>query len=60
MYHTHCGSYLTVYMCVPPLAAEYLQSRSWQGLEQRLGETKVTEAVEGTTGVAATYTHEHR
>lgn len=49
-----------MYMCVPPLAAEYLRSRSWQGLEQRLGETEVTEAVEGTTGVAATYTHEHR
>ena len=45
-------------MCVPLLAAEYLRSRSWQGLEQRLGETEVTEAVEGTTGVAAAYTHE--
>ena len=60
MYHNHRGSYLTLCMCVLPLAAEYLQSRSWQGLEQRLGETEVTEAVEGTTGVAAAYTHEHR
>lgn len=46
------------FVCVPLLAAEYLRSRSWQGLEQRLGETEVTEAVEGTTGVAAAYTHE--
>lgn len=45
-------------VCVPLLAAGYLQSRSWQGLEQRLGETEVTEAVEGTTGIAAAYTHE--
>ena len=61
MYHNHCRSYLTLCICVlPPIAAEYLRSRSWQGLEQRLGETEATEAVEGTTGVAAAYTHEHR
>ena len=41
-----------------PHAAEYLQSRSWQGLKQRLGESEVSTAVEGTTGIAAAYTHE--
>jgi len=39
-------------------AAEYLASRSWRGLEQKLGETPVTKAVEGREGVAAGYTHE--
>ncbi|CAH3168330.1 unnamed protein product [Pocillopora meandrina] len=39
-------------------AAEYLASRSWRGLEQRLGETPVTQAVEGRTGIAAGYLHE--
>jgi len=39
-------------------SAEYLQSRSWQGLKQRLGESEVSIAVEGTTGIAASYTHE--
>ncbi|RMX51186.1 hypothetical protein pdam_00004083 [Pocillopora damicornis] len=38
--------------------AEYLASRSWRGLEQRLGETPVTQAVEGRTGIAAGYLHE--
>jgi len=38
--------------------AEYLASRSWRGLEQKLGETPVTKAVEGREGVAAGYTHE--
>ncbi|XP_066298027.1 2-(3-amino-3-carboxypropyl)histidine synthase subunit 2-like [Branchiostoma lanceolatum] len=38
--------------------ASFLQSLSWQGLEQKLGETDVTTAVEGRTGIAAGYTHE--
>lgn len=40
------------------LAADFLASRSWQGLEQKLGETSVTTAVEGRKGIAAGYTHE--
>ncbi|KAJ7380295.1 Diphthamide biosynthesis protein 2 [Desmophyllum pertusum] len=39
-------------------AAEYLASRSWSGLEQKLGETPVTTAVEGREGIAAGYSHE--
>ena len=38
--------------------AEYLSSRSWRGLEQKLGETPVTKAVDGRKGIAAGYTHE--
>ncbi|KAJ8305393.1 hypothetical protein KUTeg_015938 [Tegillarca granosa] len=39
-------------------AGEYLSSRSWKGLDQKLGETPVVKAVEGRKGIAATYTHE--
>ncbi|XP_068702450.1 2-(3-amino-3-carboxypropyl)histidine synthase subunit 2-like [Montipora foliosa] len=39
-------------------AAEYLASRSWKGLEQTLGETAVTTAVDGSRGIAAGYTNE--
>jgi len=39
-------------------AAEYLQSRSWQGLEQQLGKTPVSKAAEGRSGTATGYTHE--
>lgn len=38
--------------------AEYLASRSWRGLEQKLGETAVTKAVDGRKGIAAGYSHE--
>ncbi|XP_070563663.1 2-(3-amino-3-carboxypropyl)histidine synthase subunit 2-like isoform X1 [Ptychodera flava] len=38
--------------------AEYLASRSWSGLEQRLGETPVSDAVEGQRGIAAGYANE--
>ncbi|XP_060081378.1 2-(3-amino-3-carboxypropyl)histidine synthase subunit 2-like [Ylistrum balloti] len=39
-------------------AGEYLASRSWRGLEQKLGETEVTKALEGQKGIAAGYTNE--
>lgn len=39
-------------------SAEFLASRSWKGLEQNLGETPVTKAVEGKEGIAAGYTDE--
>lgn len=39
-------------------AAEFLNKRTWRGLEQQLGETEVTMAAEGRSGLAAGYTHE--
>ncbi|CAE1242246.1 DPH2 [Acanthosepion pharaonis] len=39
-------------------AGEFLTQRSWQGLEQNLGETPITKAVEGDAGIAWSYTHE--
>ncbi|MGH0163597.1 UNVERIFIED_CONTAM: hypothetical protein FKN15_077074 [Acipenser sinensis] len=39
-------------------AASFLASRSWQGLEQKLGETPVTKAVEGKRGIAIAYEEE--
>ena len=41
-------------------SGEFLSSRSWQGLEQKLGQTPVTKAVEGTKGIAASYAHESK
>lgn len=37
-------------------AGEYLSNRSWQGLDQQLGQTPVVKAVEGQFGIAAGYT----
>jgi len=37
---------------------QFLASRSWSGLEQRLGATAVAREVEGPTGVAAGYSDE--
>ncbi|XP_059165981.1 2-(3-amino-3-carboxypropyl)histidine synthase subunit 2-like [Physella acuta] len=39
-------------------AGEYLASRSWKGLEQKLGETPVVKATEGQYGIASYYQHE--
>lgn len=39
-------------------AASYLAGRSWQGLEQKLGETPVVKAVEGRKGIAIAYEEE--
>ena len=39
-------------------AAEFLHSRSWQGLEQRLGENSVEKAVLGECGIPRMYAHE--
>ncbi|KAK6626813.1 hypothetical protein RUM44_009290 [Polyplax serrata] len=38
--------------------AEFLQSRTWQGLEQRIGETEVSQAVKGRSGIAQSYVNE--
>jgi diphthamide biosynthesis protein 2 len=34
---------------------EFLLERSWKGLEQKLGETEVLDAVEGRPGIASGY-----
>lgn len=39
-------------------AGQYLSMRSWQGLEQKLGDTPVTKAVEGQKGIAMGYSDE--
>ncbi|XP_038075027.1 2-(3-amino-3-carboxypropyl)histidine synthase subunit 2-like isoform X2 [Patiria miniata] len=39
-------------------ASEFLAGRSWQGLEQQLGQTPVSKVVEGRTGIAASYSEE--
>nr|XP_004672570.2 2-(3-amino-3-carboxypropyl)histidine synthase subunit 2 isoform X1 [Jaculus jaculus] len=39
-------------------AASFLSSRSWQGLEPRLGQTPVTKAVSGRRGIAIAYEDE--
>uniref|UniRef100_A0A8C7XC75 2-(3-amino-3-carboxypropyl)histidine synthase subunit 2 n=1 Tax=Oryzias sinensis TaxID=183150 RepID=A0A8C7XC75_9TELE len=39
-------------------AASFLASRSWRGLEQKLGETPVVKAVEGRRGIAIAYEEE--
>merc|ERR1712142_411378 len=38
--------------------AGYLQTRSWQGLEQKLGQTEVKKASEGERGIAMGYDKE--
>ena len=37
---------------------EFLLERSWRGLEQKLGETEVKDAVEGKSGIASGYERE--
>ncbi|XP_051867897.1 2-(3-amino-3-carboxypropyl)histidine synthase subunit 2 [Pristis pectinata] len=39
-------------------AASFLKTRSWKGLEQKLGETPVSKAVEGRKGIAIAYEEE--
>ncbi|NWW42751.1 DPH2 synthase, partial [Pedionomus torquatus] len=41
-------------------AASFLESRSWQGLEQQLGQTPVSKAVQGRRGIAIAYEDEGR
>ena len=40
--------------------AQFLHGRSWRGLEQKLGETEITNPVEGRTGLPVSYSHEHK
>ncbi|XP_046566954.1 2-(3-amino-3-carboxypropyl)histidine synthase subunit 2-like [Haliotis rubra] len=39
-------------------AGEFLGARTWQGLERNLGDTPVTKATEGRSGIAASYEDE--
>lgn len=41
-------------------AGEYLKNRSWTGLEQSLGQTEITKAVEGKKGIAMGYDGEQQ
>lgn len=43
-----------------PLPATFLESRSWRGLEQQLGKTAVSKAVQGRRGIAIAYEDEGR
>lgn len=38
--------------------ASFLESRSWRGLEQQLGQTPVSKAVQGRRGIAIAYEDE--
>nr|CAB3239780.1 diphthamide biosynthesis protein 2 [Phallusia mammillata] len=42
----------------PYSSAQFYAGRTWQGLEQKLGETPVGDAKEGRSGLPMTYTHE--
>lgn len=42
------------------LSATFLESRSWRGLEQQLGKTTVSKAVQGRRGIAIAYEDEGR
>ena len=37
------------------ISASFLVGRSWQGLEQKLGKTPVTKALQGKKGIAIAY-----
>ncbi|NXG57152.1 DPH2 synthase, partial [Hemiprocne comata] len=41
-------------------AASFLESRSWRGLEQQLGQTPISKAVQGRRGIAVAYEEEGR
>ena len=45
-------------VCCVYVTGEYLSQRTWQGLEQKLGETAVVKAVEGQKGIAMGYADE--
>ena len=47
-----------IYSVLRIFSAEFLAQRSWKGLEVKRGETQVTKAVEGRSGIASGYTHE--
>ncbi|KAL8178823.1 UNVERIFIED_CONTAM: hypothetical protein K2H54_056835 [Gekko kuhli] len=52
-----CHSHIQTMAQISP-AASFLESRSWKGLEQKLGQTAVTKSVPGRRGVAVAYEDE--
>ena len=54
-FHLHFYSLIS---CSLPCPGHFLASKSWSGLEQKLGATKVAGVVEGTIGIAAGYEKE--
>ncbi|XP_077190154.1 2-(3-amino-3-carboxypropyl)histidine synthase subunit 2 [Paroedura picta] len=52
-----CRSHVQTMAQISP-AASFLESRSWRGLEQKLGQTAVTKSVPGRRGVAIAYEDE--
>ncbi|XP_015278443.1 PREDICTED: diphthamide biosynthesis protein 2 [Gekko japonicus] len=52
-----CRSHIQTVAQISP-AASFLESRSWRGLEQKLGQTAVTKSVPGRRGVAIAYEDE--
>jgi len=48
-------SFPQIRLCLIIGGGEYLLERSWQGLEQKFGETPVSDAIEGRLGIAAGY-----
>lgn len=53
--HDHCSCLIVVVVLV---LASFLESRSWRGLEQQLGQSAVTKAVVGRRGIAIAYEDE--
>ncbi|XP_062974739.1 2-(3-amino-3-carboxypropyl)histidine synthase subunit 2 isoform X2 [Elgaria multicarinata webbii] len=52
-----CRNHIQTVAQISP-AATFLESRSWRGLEQQLGQTAVTKAVVGRRGIAIAYEDE--
>ncbi|XP_048353305.1 2-(3-amino-3-carboxypropyl)histidine synthase subunit 2 [Sphaerodactylus townsendi] len=52
-----CHNHIQTVAQISP-AASFLESRSWRGLEQKLGKTAVTKAVPGRQGIAIAYEDE--
>lgn len=50
-----CSQYQFPFSLLP---ASFLESRSWRGLEQQLGQTPVSKAVQGRRGIAIAYEDE--
>ena len=51
-------NFLHLLMVVFNFSGEFLEMRSWKGLQQNLGATPVTKAVQGQSGIAMEYNTE--
>ena len=52
------STFISTFIILFSFPGHFLASKSWSGLEQKLGATKVTGVVEGTIGIAAGYEKE--